>query len=241
MAIVVILGLASVLWGVALSREWVAEGKNVLMAMLMGFGMVGIPVALGVLALTTEIDKPGTLRGRVAATVAVTALAVGGTWAWALGSSVNRPEERILAAMAPVCRGETVASAAPYPADISPAHVVLLRTDGDPHAWAGKLPFEWKPTAIGDTHLVACAQREVQLQEIEVCQYEGTDITRYRSTLDVRLIAAHTGELIWQGHLEKEPRECMERERSSTTELKGALEAPALVSALRPYVEGAKA
>lgn len=237
MALLVLLGFALIAFGVTNSREWVTEGKNVVVALLMGLGMVGVPVGWGVAALTSEIQKPAAFRSRVVVTAAATALAVAGTWIYALAAPVNRPDDAILAAMAPVCQGGTVAAAGAYPAAAPPSHVVLLQTDGQPHDWAGKLPSQWKPSSVADTELVACAQNEVQLDQIEVCEYEGSDITRYLASLDVRLIAARTGEQIWRGHLEARPRECMEQERSSTTELKGPLDAENLVKALTPYVD----
>jgi hypothetical protein len=236
MALLVLLALGLIGFGVTMSHDWVMEGKNVVVAMLIGLGMVGIPVGWGVAALTSEIQKPATFRSRVVVTAVATVLAVAGTWIYALGAPVNRPDERILAAMAPVCRGGTVAAAGGYPA-AGANHVVLLQTDGQPHDWAGKLPSEWKPTSVADTALVACAQNEVQLEQIEVCEYEGPDITRYLASLDVRLIAARTGEVIGRRHLEARPRECMGTERSSTTELTGSLEAENLVKALTPYVD----
>lgn len=148
-------------------------------------------------------------------------------------------DEKVIGACEPTCRGEAVPGAAAY-AGSGPHPIVLLDTQGSEHAWTNELPREWWPATVEEVQLVAMIGPEEEVV-IEVCPYNGPDITRFRYQSSIRLVEASTGiELDSAVLAGSDPRECRSTESWSLTRLEG--ERPTVEQAeewLRPFVTDA--
>jgi hypothetical protein len=115
-----------------------------------------------------------------------------------------------------------------------------MADSGETHDWSNEVPEEWSPASVGEAELVACAS-EAREEVIEVCPYNGPDITRYRYSVTVRLVEARTGVTVGATTLVgADPRECRSTEDYDLTRLEGP--DPSFDQArdwLAPYVEGA--
>jgi len=134
------------------------------------------------------------------------------------GCSDQQAEMR--SAFAGVCAGQGASRAAAYEGGgVHP--IVLLASNGESHTWSNDLPGEWIPGSAEEAQLVACVEEEVE-SSIEVCQYNGPDITRYRYEVRVRLVEARTGVQVASTRLQgSEPRECQSTEDYDLTRLAG--------------------
>ncbi len=150
----------------------------------------------------------------------------------------SNPQAEIRAALASVCSGGGVAEAAAY-AGGALHPVILLRSSGEVHDWSDDLSGSWVPQSIQNAQLVACVDPE-QEREIEVCAYDGPDITRYRYEESLRLVGARTGATVASTVLEgNDPRECQQTEPYDLTRLAGdPVSFAAAEDWLRAYVEG---
>jgi hypothetical protein len=100
------------------------------------------------------------------------------------------------------CKGLPVPEAAEYNVGTGLHPLVLVKAAGGWHTFTNKLSRAWKPKSISDIQLVACAD-EIQTNTYQVCNYtEAGQFTRYQETIDVRLVAAKTGELVEKLHIE---------------------------------------
>jgi hypothetical protein len=148
----------------------------------------------------------------------------------------------VVAAVAPVVHGQAVTMAATYsPGGAEPHPVVVLDGDGQPWDWRysnSRLPAGWYPHSVGEAELVAVLdQGRVRTQVF--CSYIGGPNTRkIRRTLNIKLRAAKTGEVIDSTTLIGPWPDCAEYEAVETTETFGR--APSLeevVAWLRTYVD----
>jgi hypothetical protein len=131
------------------------------------------------------------------------------------------PHGQVEPALANVCTGQGVSEAAAYARGGAPHPIVLLSESGEHHEWSDSLPAEWYPAGVSDAQLVACIGAETQ-QTIEVCHYNGPDITRYTNQLAVRLVEARNGRTIAsQTFTGDPPRECRQTEDYDLTRLEG--------------------
>jgi hypothetical protein len=148
-------------------------------------------------------------------------------------------DEKVIGACEPICRGETVPGAAAY-AGPGPHLIVLLDTQGQEHAWTNELPREWWPATVEEVQLIAVIGSEEEVV-IEVCPYDGPDITRFRYQRSIRLVEATTGIEVGSAVLAgSDPRECEMTEPWNLTRLEG--ERPTVEQAeewLRPFVTDA--
>jgi HEAT repeat protein len=156
---------------------------------------------------------------------------VGGSEAW-LAVALNVSEEQLsvesrrmgiqlepldtIRDTAAVARdGTAVAGTRPYTpsGDFHPA--VVLGTS----AW--DQCDAWAPTALSFLELVIVAD-DVNWQSIQVCPYNGPNITRFRGMQSVRVLSAQSGEQVaervFQG---ADPRDCQQQEPWNLTELYG--------------------
>jgi peptidylprolyl isomerase len=135
------------------------------------------------------------------------------------GPEVDR---QTLEALAPVCEGQGIEEAAAFEGEnLHP--VVLLKSSGGIHSWTDKLPIEWWPTPLNPPQLVVCVEKEDKVV-IQTCDYAGgSDITRYKYEVELRLVEARTGEevdrVVFSG---SDPRACKQSERQSVRELTGS-------------------
>jgi hypothetical protein len=138
-----------------------------------------------------------------------------------------------------VCSGQGIAEAAAYQGD-GPHLLVLISSDGESHAWSGRLPDSWDPDSVGEVELVACVYPEGE-RSIEVCRYDGPDITRYRHEMEIRLLAAQTGRPVASTVLSgNDPRACRLMEDHDLVRLEGTHVSYDDVEAwLRGYADGA--
>jgi hypothetical protein len=139
----------------------------------------------------------------------------------ACSGRLGDPHGQVESALANVCTGQGVSEAAAYARGEAPHPIVLLSESGEHHAWSDGLPAEWYPAGVSDVQLVACIGTETE-QTIEVCHYNGPDITRYTNQLTVRLVEARTGRtLASQTFTGDPPRECRHSEDYDLTRLEG--------------------
>ncbi len=94
------------------------------------------------------------------------------------------------------CDGQAVANAATYqPSDETIHPVIVLDDDGEWIALDSTLPLRWRPDEIDDLELVACVEQSEE--QATTCSYtDGTSGTVYNIRLDIRLVAAHSGETV---------------------------------------------
>lgn len=132
----------------------------------------------------------------------------------------STPQDDIRAALAGVCAGQGVPQAAAYTGGgVHP--MVALSSDGEPHDWTNDVPEVWTPASLDAAQLVACVRPE-QERSIEVCHYNGPDITRYRYEVTIRLVEARTGaEVASTVLVGSDPRECRSTEDYDLTRLAG--------------------
>ena len=150
----------------------------------------------------------------------------------------SNPQAEIQAALAGVCSGQGASQAAEYMgSDIHP--IVLLAASGESHGWSNDLPAGWNPGSVEETQLVACVEAEEEAP-IEVCQYDGPDITRYRYEAAVRVVEARTGAVVAATVLMGiEPRQCRSTEDYDLTRLAGdPVPFSAAADWLHRYAEG---
>lgn len=125
--------------------------------------------------------------------------------------------------LAPICRGVLPADAASVESyEGSSIHPVVIASEsGETHSWNGQIPDEWYPASVEEAQLIACIGLDKET-EIQVCHYDGPDITRYRSETTVRLVEASTGQTIATTTLYgTDPRICRPIEAYQATGLKG--------------------
>jgi formylglycine-generating enzyme required for sulfatase activity len=98
-----------------------------------------------------------------------------------------------------VTDGQGVPGAIDYQPNISGPHrLVILDSNGSPHEWNRQVPFEWRPTALEDTKLVAVLGQKEETA-IESRSYSGDiGITRYRYSMPIEVREASTGDLLWR-------------------------------------------
>jgi hypothetical protein len=113
---------------------------------------------------------------------------------------------------------------------------VYSTSSGGVHNW-NSLVSEWTSSDALATQLVACVGDEQRIV-IEVCPYNGPDITRYRYTIDVRLVAVQSGQVVASTVLVgADPRNCRQTEPYELVTLNGSqVQSSQLVDWLRPYV-----
>lgn len=145
-----------------------------------------------------------------------------GVAVWLIWATSFSPEGKMQAALGPVCSGQANVAAAPF-AGTGPHPLFIQSGDGDLHmGWNGQVNETWRPVTVEDIELVACIG-EAKEVSIEVCEYIGSNITRYRYETTVRLVEARTGHQVaskvFQG---SSPRECNYSERADLTELFGS-------------------
>ncbi len=103
----------------------------------------------------------------------------------------------------------------------APHPLVILRENGDRHPWDGELSQSWFPASATETQLVACVGEPKEVS-VEICQYDGPDITRYRYQTRVQLFEARSAELVVdQTFMGSMPRECGSSEDYDLTEIYG--------------------
>jgi len=123
-----------------------------------------------------------------------------GTLASHLSKKDIRLESRpsILSGLKNACRGEGIDQAANYNANDSFHPIVVLNTQGERFEWTDQIPIAWEPMALRFVELVACTQGE-QRQIIQTCSYTGgSAFTRSQYIIDLRIIAAKTGQVVAQ-------------------------------------------
>ena len=146
-------------------------------------------------------------------------------------------QAQVQAALAGVCSGRGVPDAAAYAGGgVHP--VVVLTSSGEPHDWSDDLAETWYPQSVQAAQLVACVEEE-QERSIEVCPYNGPDITRYRYEVSLRLVEARTGVEVASTVLRgNDPRECRQTEDYDLTRLAGDhISYSAAADWLRAHVE----
>jgi hypothetical protein len=133
------------------------------------------------------------------------------------------PIGQLVAVYAPACGGDGVAQASPYRAsEPGPHPVVVMWERGGVSPLSGKTPAAWRPTSLEDTQLVVCGS-PISKEVIEVCDYIGPDITRYRATQTFTVRAARTGKVVESFTLSADPRRCMTSEPYDLTQLVGEI------------------
>jgi len=129
----------------------------------------------------------------------------------------GRPEN-VVATLARACRGTGVEAAGAY-RGAGPFHLVVVGNDGRHIPWSDRAA-RWRADEVADTELVACIQRQSTL--IETCPYiGGSDIDRYRTDVNVRVVTARTAQPVTSFSLSADPRQCQATEFVSTVRLDG--------------------
>ena len=136
-----------------------------------------------------------------------------------------------------LCAGGNAPEAAPYSGGAGLHPIILLNDTGGRHAWDSQIGNWGAGRTPGSAELVGCVSPEQQVS-IETCLYNGPSITRYIYRVDVRLIAAQTGQVITSTPLTGSfPRECRFQEPYNLTVLSGGhVSLDQLREWLRPYV-----
>lgn len=120
-----------------------------------------------------------------------------------------------------VCSREGVEIAAGYSSADTFHPIILLSDSGSRHAWSNSVPSSWQPESVGEAQLVACVGEETE-RSIEVCRYNGPDITRYRYQVVVQVYDAATGTLRGEATISgSSPRACRQTEPYDLTVLRG--------------------
>ena len=143
----------------------------------------------------------------------------------------------LIVAFAPVADGEGVTEAAEYTQGPGLHLIILLNLDGQRHTWTNKVPVEWRSENVSSMQLVVLVSDQLT-EVIEVCEYSGPDITRYRYYVTTYLRAAKTGDLITNTtFLGTMPRECGQWEDYDLTAIYGDQVSFSNLSVwLEPYV-----
>jgi len=139
----------------------------------------------------------------------------------ALLSGCSSQQARLEESLAVVCQGQAVAEAAAYTGG-GPHPIVLLSSSGGHHSWSSQVDNTWLPESVSEAQLVACLGEQEE-RSIEVCQYNGPDITRYIYQVSVRIVAAQTGVTVATETIAGDrPRECRSSEDYDLTRLEGS-------------------
>lgn len=149
-----------------------------------------------------------------------------------------RVEQQLVDGLSPACQGQGIQEAAALGGeDLHP--IVLVKSSGGRHSWTDKVPREWWPTSLHLPQLVACVGKEEKVK-IETCEYTFHGITRYRYTVEFRVVEARTGETVASDALSgSDPRDCKVTESRSLSELKGShVKFDAVERRLQQYVLG---
>jgi hypothetical protein len=141
--------------------------------------------------------------------------------AGALLSGCSSQQARLEESLAVVCQGQAVSEAAVYTGG-GPHPIVLLSSSGGHHSWSSQLDNTWLPESVSEAQLVACVGEQEE-RSIEVCHYNGPDITRYVYQVSVRIVAAQTGVTVaTETFAGDRPRECRQTEDYDLTRLEGS-------------------
>jgi hypothetical protein len=128
-----------------------------------------------------------------------------------------------LGGLAAACRGDGVTRAGVYTPGQGPNHLVIIR-GASVDSWTRRMPAEWVPVSIEAAELVACVPGEPTLTQVETCSYTGgTDVTRYRASVDVRIVEARTAAQLAIVPLVGEPDACRASERADVTRIDGTI------------------
>lgn len=127
-----------------------------------------------------------------------------------------RPEEAILAALAPVCQGQGTPGAGAYsPGSGQTAHLVILDASGQPHEWTGLGDLDWRPNTLAEVELVACVGKPT-IEHVRTCHYtRGGQLILKTEKLTVKVYAAQTGALISTSDFEGTTGGCPTTKQSS--------------------------
>ncbi|MCB8981610.1 MAG: hypothetical protein H6657_29740 [Ardenticatenaceae bacterium] len=127
-------------------------------------------------------------------------------------------ESRNLADLKTVCDGEVVAETTTYDPNISGEHpAAIVEYLGGSESIFLTSGWQYHPNNLEEAELVVCLQDVVDT-EIETCEYtlEGdagdATITRVARVADYRLITTQTGEVVAEGTVKAQPRECQDEE-----------------------------
>ncbi len=138
-------------------------------------------------------------------------------------SALENTQRELPRFLGEACAGVGVAGTAAYTTE-GEFHPVVWVSEKNwmwqPEWRTGFPPNNWLPQNLNETQLVACESEEELV--IEVCTYDGPDITRFAYETTIRVVEALTGNLVaessFQGSL---PRACKETEVLELTELRG--------------------
>ncbi len=143
-----------------------------------------------------------------------------------------------------VCMGAPISAAAPYAGSgLHPAVLEDEHSEWPSESWSDQIPEAWSPARSEEAQLVVCVG-EIEDISLEVCPYNlGSDITRYRRDLPVRILEARTGNLVAQKtFVGSDPRHCQATENMNTTVLYGEIASYSEVETwFRQYVESGAA
>lgn len=138
----------------------------------------------------------------------------------ALAACAPNPRTVIQQASKGVCGGETYPAAAAY-SGVGLHPLVVSLADGERHSWNNDLPEAWFPAIAEQTQLVACVGEPAEVR-VELCEYDGPDITRYRYDTRVWILEAKTGRVVAEQTFHgSEPRACGYSEDYDLTEIHG--------------------
>ena len=165
------------------------------------------------------------------AVAAVTAAKAGDAWlAVALGvpqAKIAAETRRLGIQLEPLEAIESAATAASKGKPVTGAHKYVASAAFHPAVLftATKLPGgtadRWAPTALRFLEIVVT--QRVSWQKIEVCPYNGPDITRFRAVSTVRVVSAATGKVVAQRtYRGANPRACRQTEPYDLTVLRGS-------------------
>jgi hypothetical protein len=219
---------AWVIGGTYFLVEQKAHGEGLLLpVVILGWGLL-VVAALVMLALDRVLPRRLRVKGPLG-TVALLALGIGPTIVIFLLVDANvanrRPAVELTAVLAPTSAGTAVSGAGAMTTDGSaPNRLVVLDPDGKEHAWTGHPRLELRPASLADAQLVVCVDNEAEETVLEVCHYSnGPDITRYAVSRRVRVVAAATGEVLFDETVTADPRACRQTEQKEVTRLAGDL------------------
>lgn len=127
----------------------------------------------------------------------------------------------LILAFSPVANGEGIPDAAEYTQESGLHPTILLNLEGQRHTWTNTIPVEWRSENVSSMQLVVLVSDQLT-EVIEVCEYSGPDITRYRYYVTAFLRAAKTGILVTNTTLYGTmPRECKQVEDYDLTAIYG--------------------
>ena len=157
----------------------------------------------------------------------------------------NSSPSRNIAALKDVCAGETVAETAVYDPTNSGTHpaAIVQHVGGNEYIFAST-GWPYHPNNVAEAELVVCLTDPEEVV-VETCEYtlEGdageATITRVSLVSDYRLITTNTGEVVDEGTVKANPRECQDEETftdNASFNLRGDY-GEALEALLKEYVE----